>query len=87
MDWRKHLLKDPAVNPRLAEIREVCRRLDLAQQRFSMERDPDLIEACIYEQEALRARYRYLLRVAREQELIAPLAGLQDADVPREITG
>ena len=31
--------------------------------------DEDLIEACIYESRALRARYRYLLRMAREQNV------------------
>ena len=30
-----------------------------------MENDSDLIEACIYEMESLRARYRYLLRQAK----------------------
>lgn len=87
MDFRKMLLKDPQPDPRLAEIREVCRLLDLANRRFSMEQDPDLIEACIYEQEALRARYRYLLRQAREQALTAPLAGVQSTDIPTEFTG
>ena len=36
-----------------------------------MESDSDLIEACIYEMEALRARYRYLLKAAREQGITA----------------
>lgn len=80
--WEKRLLKDPAHDVVLEEIREVCRRLDIANQRFSMESDPDLIESSIYEQEALRARYRYLLREARERNLSAPLAGLEDTDTP-----
>lgn len=77
------LLKDPAPDPVLAELREVCQRLNLANQRFSLEQDGDLIEACIYEQEALRARYRYLLKAAREKRVTAPLAGIQDTDVPQ----
>ena len=32
-----------------------------------MESDSDLIEACIYEMESLRARYRYLLRTAKNR--------------------
>lgn len=55
----------------LTAIRDVCRQLDAANQRFSMESDSDLIEACIYEMEALRARYRYLLKAAREQGITA----------------
>ena len=58
---------DEAPHPTIEAIREVCQQLDLAQARFSMESDPDLIEGCVFEMEALRARYRYLLRTAREQ--------------------
>jgi hypothetical protein len=36
-----------------------------------MEKDSDLIESCIYEIESLRAKYRYLLRIARQQGLRA----------------
>ena len=56
----------------LTAIREVCRQLESARLRFEMESDNDLIEACIYEMEALRARYRYVLRVAREEGVRAP---------------
>ena len=37
--------------------------------QFAQEVDPDLSEGCIYEMESLRARYRYLLRTAREQQI------------------
>lgn len=55
----------------LCAIREVCRQLDNARLRFEMESDSDLIESTIYEMEALRARYRYLLRRAREEGITA----------------
>lgn len=65
---KKVLLRaDEAPHPTIEAIREVCQRLDMAEARFSMESDPDLIEGCIFEIESLRARYRYLLRTAREQ--------------------
>ena len=65
---RKAILRaDKAPHPTIEAIREVCQQLDLAQARFSMESDPDLIEGCIFEMEALRARYRFLLKTAREQ--------------------
>lgn len=41
------------------------------QARFEMESDSDLIDACIYEMEALRARYRFLLRQAKQEGLTA----------------
>ena len=52
-------------------IREVCRQLENVQARFEMENDSDLIEACIYEMESLRARYRYLLRQAKAKGMPA----------------
>lgn len=69
----------------LAAIREVCQALDTVNARFEMESDGDLIESCIYEMEALRARYRYLLRQAKDQGLTAagltPLEPGRDNDV------
>ena len=35
---------------------------------FEMEDDSDLVEACIYQRESLQARYRYLLRKAKESK-------------------
>ncbi len=67
---KKVLLRaDEAPHPTIEAIRDVCHQLDVAQMRFSMESDPDLIEDCIFEMESLRARYRYLLRMAREEGL------------------
>ncbi|MBR5524105.1 MAG: DUF2508 family protein [Clostridia bacterium] len=66
--FRKLLLREDAPpHPLIVSIRQVCAAIDVAQNRFSQETDPDLIEGCIYELESLRAQYRYLLRTAREQ--------------------
>ncbi len=53
-------------HPLLQSIRDVCQRMEALESCFSMQEDGDLIEACIYEQEALRAQYRFLLRQAKE---------------------
>lgn len=66
----------------LEAIREVCRQLDNVNSRFEMESDGDLIESCIYEMEALRARYRFLLRQAKDQGIKA--AGLPPLAEKRE---
>lgn len=64
---RKALLKSEQKPDEIHEaIREVCARLDMVNRRFEMESDSDLIEACIYEMESLRARYRYLLRTRQK---------------------
>ncbi len=70
--FRSAVLKpEQSTNEVLTAIREVCLRLENANNRFEMEKDSDLIEACIYEIESLRARYRYLLRMAKKQGLKA----------------
>ena len=53
----------------LQDIRRVCRMIDDAYARFQMQADDDLVEASIYEIEALKARYRYLLRLAKTQNI------------------
>ena len=70
---RKAILKAPAEEPDelLAAIRDVCVQIDNVNTRFSMESDGDMIEACIFELEALRARYRYLLRRAKSRGVTA----------------
>ena len=61
------LREDEEPHPIIEAIREVCALMDAAQNRFEQETDSDLIEAAIYEQQSLRAKYRYLLRLARTQ--------------------
>lgn len=51
------------------EIREVCRQLNCTERWFQMEKDDDLIEACIHQREVLNARYRYLMRKAKRDNL------------------
>ena len=53
----------------LKEIREVCRQMSSTNTWFQMEEDEDLIEACIYQMEVLNARYRYLIRKARSENI------------------
>ncbi|MFY9198206.1 MAG: DUF2508 family protein [Acutalibacteraceae bacterium] len=53
----------------LQDIRRVCRMIDDAYLRFQMQADEDLVEASIYEIEALKARYRYLIRLAKTKNI------------------
>jgi hypothetical protein len=57
----------------LDEIKEVSRQISCVDRWFEMESDSDLIDACIYQREALHAKYRYLLQKARRQSLTAPM--------------
>ena len=53
----------------IEEIREVCRQMACIDTWFQMENDDDLIEACIYEREVLKAKYRYLIKRARVKNI------------------
>ena len=57
----------------LEEIREIKRDIACNEGWFSVELDEDLIEACVYQGQALRARYRYLMRRARTEHVCARL--------------
>lgn len=49
----------------LSQLLEARQRLRAAENYFQNVCDPDLIEACIYELNAIETHYRYLLRCAR----------------------
>lgn len=66
----KMVREDTPPHPIIVSIREVCARMNAAQSRFEQETDPDLVEAAIYELQSLRAQYRYLLRIAREEGVV-----------------
>ena len=58
-----------ATQPTQAAIREVTQRMEAMETQYAMLSDNDLIEACIFEMEALRAQYRFLLRRAKEENV------------------
>ena len=50
----------------LEDMKDLIQRVSIANAQFEYEKDPDLIDANIYELESLKARYRYLYKKARE---------------------
>lgn len=52
----------------LAGMSDTRKLLNQAYSAFNMHSDPDLIESCVYEINALQARYAYLARRLRELE-------------------
>ena len=50
----------------ISELSETQRRLAAANTRFNMITQPELIEECVYEINALKARHAYYIRVLRE---------------------
>lgn len=51
----------------IQEIKEVSRRLEYNNCWFQLECNENLIDACIYQREELRSRYRYLLNLAKQK--------------------
>ena len=58
----------PDTDETVQAIRETQRQISAVRSRFDMQSDADLIEASIYELDALQARYRFLIKQARRQQ-------------------
>ncbi len=71
MESLKEILLKPKKKetPILDEIRSTVSMIHAMQQWFNTESDADLIEACVFQLESLEAKYRYLLRLAKDRGL------------------
>ena len=49
------------------ELRRTQRELSLAYDRFNEAREPELVEACIYEIKSINARFDFLYRIIKER--------------------
>lgn len=59
-EFRKQILEDlDFVSQRLAQI----------QESYDMTAEPELVDALIYEEKALRSRFDYLIRIAKEKNI------------------
>ncbi len=56
---------DPRTEELLREIERTQKQLESAYQNFEYVIDPDLIDSCIYEVNAIQHRYKFLLRQAK----------------------
>ena len=65
------VLKPPPKSELQTALQHTTDELLRVKTCFEMETDPDMIESYIYEREALRARYRYLLKIAKQNGQIA----------------
>lgn len=53
----------------VSELKYLKLQLDRAYNEFQYQTDNDLLEACIYEIQALRSKYAYLLKIAKERNV------------------
>ena len=56
---------DPELLALRAELQEAQDQLALAYRRFNQAVDPELVESCIYQISAVKARCNYLLRAIK----------------------
>lgn len=52
----------------LNEIEEIKLSLETAHSNFDNASDPDLVDSCIYEMNAIQYKYKYLLKQMRKME-------------------
>lgn len=59
-DFRRQLLED---------LNFVSERLERIRESYDMTDEPELVDALIYEEKALRSRFDYLIRIAKEKNI------------------
>ena len=76
--------KKPKPDPELlalkAELQEAQGELSLAYRRFDQALDPELVESCVYQISAIKARCNYLIRAIKAREPNAAAADQLEGD-------
>ena len=60
MEFRRQILED---------LDYVSERLERIRESYDMTSEPELVDALIYEEKALRSRFDYLIRIAKEKNI------------------
>lgn len=58
----------------LQEIEKIKLSLEIVHSNFDNANDPDLVDSCIYEMNAIQYKYKYLLKEMRKMENLAKQA-------------
>ena len=53
----------------LEDLDYVSERLERIRESYDMTSEPELVDALIYEEKALRSRFDYLIRIAKEKNI------------------
>jgi hypothetical protein len=60
------------------ELQQTRLALANAYDKFNFVSDPELVDACIYEIDSLKAKYNYLFRKLKEQDVPCLAAGAME---------
>ena len=63
--FSKKVLPDPELPALRAELQSAQAELTCAYQQFNLATDPELVESCIYQINAVKARCNYLIRTIK----------------------
>lgn len=58
----------------ISELYDTASKIAQVQETYNLVTDSELIEAYIYEEKALNARYRHLMKIAREHRITCGVA-------------
>ena len=78
--FSKKTKPDPELLALKAELQEAQEELSLAYRRFDQALDPELVESCVYQISAVKARCNYLIRVIQERSPEAAAAVYPEGD-------
>ena len=70
--FRSNARPDPILQDLKSELLDAQGALALAYRRFDLATEPELVESCIYQISAEKARCNYLIRAIKERSPIAP---------------
>ena len=84
--FSKKTRPDPELLALKAELLEAQGELALAYRRFDQAVDPELVESCVYQISAVKARCNYLIRTIKERDphAIAAVSGRAPAEVQKK---
>ena len=83
---KKAARPDPELLTLKAELLEAQGDLAQAYRQFDQALDPELVESCVYQISAVKARCNYLIRAIKERSPeAAAAAGLEGADLSQKI--
>ena len=56
-------------NRLLEDLEFISNRLERIRESFDMTAEPELVDSLIFEEKAMRSRYDYLIRIAKENNI------------------
>ncbi len=66
---KESIEKDDFKTRLLEDLEYVTERLERIRESYDMTSEPEMVESLIYEEKAMKARFDYLIRIAKERNI------------------